>query len=99
MDPGPPEAAAEVFGMALRQLRERAGFSLRELGRRSLYDYSRLSRAENGRILIPDAQVRVLDDVLRAGGLLVALRQGANATTSPGVIAGRCTVTDGEPAI
>lgn len=99
MEPGPPEAAAEVFGMALRQLREQAGLSLRELGRRSLYDYSRLSRAENGRILIPEAQVRVLDDALGAGGLLVALRQGANATTVPGVIAGRSTVTDGEPAI
>jgi hypothetical protein len=37
---------------------------LRELGGRSLYDYSRLSRAENGRVHVPDAQVRVLDDVL-----------------------------------
>lgn len=98
MEPGPP-AAAEVFGTALRQLREQAGLSSRELGGRSLYDHSRLSRAENGRILIPEAQVRVLDDVPGAGGLLVALRHGANAITVPGVIAGRCTVTDGEPVI
>lgn len=98
MEPGPPAAAAEVFGMALRQLREQAGLSLRELGRRSLYDYSRLSRAENGRILVPETQVRVLDEVLGAGGLLVALRHGADAA-APGVIAGRCTVTDGEPVI
>ena len=99
MEPGPPAAAAEVFGMALRQLREQAGLSLRELGRRSFYDYSRLSRAENGRILIPEPQVRVLDDVLGAGGLLVALRHGTNAVTAPEAIAGRCTVTDGEPVI
>ena len=32
--------------MALRQLRTQAGLSLRELGRRALYDFTRLSRAE-----------------------------------------------------
>lgn len=68
MEPGPPAAAAEVFGTALRQPCEQDGLSLRELGGRSQYDYSRLSRAENGRILIPEAQVRVLDDVLGLAG-------------------------------
>ena len=33
------------------------------------------------------------------GGSLVALRNGANGITVPGVIAGRCTGTDGEPVI
>ncbi len=99
MEPAASAAAAEVFGTSLRQLREQAGLSLRELGKRALYDYTRLSRAENGRILIPEAQVRVLDDVLRAGGLLIALRRGAEALVLPGAVAGRCTVTDSEPVI
>ncbi|MGD0605663.1 MAG: helix-turn-helix transcriptional regulator [Streptosporangiaceae bacterium] len=97
MEPGPPDTAAEVFGLTLRQLRAQAGLSLRELGKRALYDYTRLSRAERGNILIPEAQVRVLDDVLHAGGLLVALRRGA--TSVPGVVAGHCSVTGSGPVI
>ena len=58
MDPGPPGNAAEIFGLALRQLRTQAGLSLRELGKRALYDFTRLSRAERGEILIPERQVR-----------------------------------------
>ena len=83
MEPGPPGTAAEIFGLTLRQLRTQAGLSLRELGKRALYDYTRLSRAERGEILIPEHQVQVLDDVLHAGGLLVTLRRGA-AAVSPG---------------
>src|SRR5260221_13672547 len=41
-----PGIAAEVFGQTLRHLRIQAGLSLRQLGRRALYDYTRLSRAE-----------------------------------------------------
>ena len=85
MEPGPPGPATEIFGLTLRQLRAQAGLSLRELGKRALYDYTRLSRAERGEILIPEPQVQVLDDVLHAGGLLVALRHGAASV--PGAIA------------
>jgi transcriptional regulator with XRE-family HTH domain len=92
MDPSPDGTAAEIFGLALRQLRTQAGLSLRELGKRALYDFTRLSRAEHGEILIPERQVRTLDDLLHAGGLLVALRRGASAQI-PGVT-GRCSVAD-----
>jgi transcriptional regulator with XRE-family HTH domain len=98
MELGPPDPAAEIFGLTLRQLRAQAGLSLRELGKRALYDYTRLSRAERGEILIPERQVQVLDDMLHAGGLLVALRHGAAAPV-PGVIAGHCSVAGSGPVI
>jgi transcriptional regulator with XRE-family HTH domain len=41
-----------LFGTVLRQLREQAGISLRELGRRCLYDHSRISRVERGEHVI-----------------------------------------------
>jgi Helix-turn-helix domain len=91
IDPGQPGTAAEIFGLTLRQLRTQAGLSLRALGKSALYDYTRLSRAEHGEILIPEHQVQVLDDVLHAGGLLVTLRRGASAAI-PGVVAGHCSV-------
>jgi tetratricopeptide (TPR) repeat protein len=97
MESGSPGPAAEIFGLTLRQLRAQAGLSLRELGKRALYDYTRLSRAERGEILIPEPQVRVLDDVLHAGGLLVALRRGAAPV--PGVMAGHCSVAGSGPVI
>jgi hypothetical protein len=90
--------AAEVFGLALKELREQAGLSLRELGKRALYDYTRLSRAERGEILIPEAQARALDDALGAGGVLVALRQAASGR-APAVTAPPCSVTGCEPVI
>lgn len=88
--------AAEVFGLALRELREQAGLSLRGLGKRALYDYTRLSRAEHGEILIPERQVQVLDDLLDAGGLLVSLRRGVSAVPAA-VTARPCSVTGSEP--
>ena len=98
MEPGPSDPAAEIFGLTLRQLRAQAGLSLRELGKRALYDYTRLSRAERGQILIPEHQAQVLDDVLDAGGLLVALRRGASASV-PGVVASHCSVAANGPVI
>lgn len=80
-EPNPIEAA-ETFGVALKGLREKAGLSLRELGRRALYDYTQISRAERGQILVPEEYVRSLDDELNAGGLLVALRQASGAPVS-----------------
>jgi hypothetical protein len=90
--------AAEAFGLALRDLREQAGLSLRELGKRALYDYTRLSRAEHGEILIPEPQVRALDAELKAGGLLVALRQAASGQ-APTVMTRPCSVKGSEPVI
>lgn len=63
-----------VLGLTLRDLRTSAGLSLRELGRRVHYDYSRLSRAENGEHLIPAEQIVLIDHTLGAGGLLNRLR-------------------------
>lgn len=92
-----PSGAAEVFGAALRALRKRASLSLRQLGQQALYDYTRISRAERGLILIPAPQVRVLDEVLHAGGLLIALRQAAGSLAAGP--AGSCSVTGGGPVI
>jgi transcriptional regulator with XRE-family HTH domain len=83
MEPDPIGGSAQMFGLVLRQLRGHAGLSLRELGKRALYDYTRLSRAENGEVLIPAEKVRLLDEVLQAGGLLIALRAAAG-TATPG---------------
>lgn len=98
MQPDSYSITAQMFGLVLRQLRARAGLSLRELGKRALYDYSRLSRAENGEILIPTAKVRLLDDVLQAGGMLLALREVAG-TAMPSLAAGPGSGTDGEPVM
>ena len=73
----PADATVRMLGLVLRYFRNRTERSLRELGKLALYDYSRISRAENGEILIPVEQVRVLDKILDADGLLVALRQAA----------------------
>lgn len=61
------------FASVLRQLRTQARLSLRGLGKLAPYDYSRLSRAERGEILPPEAQVQMLDEVLHADGLLITL--------------------------
>ncbi|GIF98551.1 helix-turn-helix domain-containing protein [Catellatospora citrea] len=68
------ESMCRLFGAALRRLRVQAGISLRELGRRCLYDYSRISRVERGEHLINAALVPALDRALDAGGLLTSLR-------------------------
>src|SRR5262245_41022340 len=68
------DAIQQVFGLALRQLRIQAGLSLRELGRRSLYDFSRISRVERGEHLIDPEYVPALDQALGTGGLLGLLR-------------------------
>ncbi|MFJ2034126.1 multiprotein-bridging factor 1 family protein [Streptosporangium sp. NPDC087985] len=83
MESGPISASAHMFGVVLRHLRGRAKMSLRELGKQALYDYTRLSRAENGEILIPLEQVRQLDHLLNAGGTLIALREAADCDAEP----------------
>jgi len=42
LSPSDSGSAAEIFGLTLRHLRAQAGLSLRELGKRALYDYTRL---------------------------------------------------------
>jgi transcriptional regulator with XRE-family HTH domain len=68
------EAVRHVFGLALRQLRTQAGLSLRALGQAVHYDYSRLSRVENGDHLVDPALVPALDNAVGADGLLIKLR-------------------------
>ncbi len=97
MDAELQDAAAEAFAAALRDLRMRAGMTLRELGRRALYDYTRISRAERGEILIPEDKVRAIDDVLSGHGLLVTLRHDAG--TAALAMAGHCSVTGSSPVI
>jgi hypothetical protein len=79
------EAVRQVFGLALRQLRNQAGMSLRELGQRSLYDYSRISRVERGEHLIDPEHVPAIDEALGTGGLLALLRSLAPGTADSAV--------------
>lgn len=97
-DSDPSGSVAEVFGLTLRHFRAQAGMSLRALGKRALYDYTRLSRAEHGEILIPAAQVQVLDQILHAGGLLTALRQAATCSV-PAIPAVRVSVASSGPVM
>ncbi|MEJ3745547.1 helix-turn-helix transcriptional regulator [Actinomycetes bacterium KLBMP 9797] len=84
MDSGRGDAVRQVFGLALRQLRTQAGLSLRTLDQMVHYDYSRLSRVENGEHLIDPHHVPAIDAALGAGGLLILLRSLAPDTPSPG---------------
>jgi hypothetical protein len=73
----PRAVAMRMFGIALRHFRTLADLSLRELGRRCHYDYSRLSRMENGEHLGDEVLVGTIDQILHAGGLLQALCSAA----------------------
>ncbi|MGH3888028.1 MAG: helix-turn-helix domain-containing protein [Pseudonocardiaceae bacterium] len=77
METDPHAVAMRMFGVALRHFRTQANLSLRELGKLCHYDYSRLSRMENGEYLGDDALVGTIDQLLHAGGLLQALRSAA----------------------
>ena len=88
MDPAVSDAVQQVFGLALRRLRTQAGLSLRALGQASHYDYSRLSRIENGEHLVEAARVPAIDEAVGGDGLLVTLRslipdQGTSGTKPP----------------
>ncbi len=85
----PMTGTAVMFGLVLRHLRVQAGLSQRELGKKSLYDHSRISRAEQGDILVPAEQAQALDTALNAGGLLISLRQAANPrSVGPATVSG-----------
>lgn len=90
------DAVRQVFGLALRQLRNQAGMSLRELGTRSLYDYSRISRVERGEHLIDPEYVPAIDQALGTGGLLSLLRSLAGeAPESENTTSGMKTLPTG----
>ncbi|MBB4920569.1 helix-turn-helix domain-containing protein [Streptosporangium saharense] len=90
---------AMMFGLVLRHLRKQAGLTQRELGRRALYDHTRISRAENGEILTPEPMVATLDNVLGAGGLLFGLRRMAESENRVPIVARVPGFYDGEPVI
>lgn len=81
IDPG--EVTLATFGAALRTQREKAGLSLRQLGRRIHYDHSRLSRAETGQHLPATDYVKALDDVFGTGDQLTKLREMAAQSRPP----------------
>lgn len=83
METDPHALAVRMFGIALRHFRTLAGLSLRELGKRCHYDYSRLSRMENGEHLSDEVLVGTIDQILHAGGLLKALRCAAQPPSVP----------------
>jgi hypothetical protein len=84
MDTSADEAVRKVFGLVLRQLRTKAGLSLRELGEACHYNYSRLCRAEKGEHLIDPGIVAAVDRAVAGGGVLVLLRSLASEAPSPG---------------
>ncbi|WP_214411935.1 helix-turn-helix domain-containing protein [Sphaerisporangium fuscum] len=91
--------SARMIGLALRHLREQAGLTQRELGRRALYDHTRISRAEHGEILIPHEQASALDRALTAGGLLIVLRQAAEPPSAAPSLVQVTGVDKDEPVI
>ncbi|MEV1245393.1 helix-turn-helix transcriptional regulator [Nonomuraea sp. NPDC049750] len=90
---------AQMFGLVLRHLRTQGGLSQRELGKRALYDHTRICRAENGEILAPIETVKAIDTALRTNGLLSALRQLAESADTRPAPAGLAGIQDGEPVI
>ncbi|WP_144126754.1 helix-turn-helix domain-containing protein [Catellatospora sichuanensis] len=95
------DAVRRLFGLVLRHLRRQAGLSLRDLGERSLYDYSRISRVERGEHLIDPELVPSLDQALNANGLLISLRalistNGTPAEMPPAGLIGGFPIADGD---
>jgi hypothetical protein len=93
MEADPHAVARQMFGLVVRHLRGQAGLSLRELGKRCHYDYSRLSRMENGEHLPDPALIQAVDTALGGGGLLPALGAAAQPAAAvkpfdPGTAAG-----------
>lgn len=91
--------SAHMFGLILKDLRERAGLTQRTLAKLALYDHTRISRAESGEILPPLEQAEALDRALSAGGLLVRLRQAAESRQPEPLHTGASGIHDGEPVI
>jgi transcriptional regulator with XRE-family HTH domain len=88
------EPQVRMFALTLGHLRSQAGMSLRQLGKHSLYDYTRLSRAEKAEVLPPPDTVERIDQALGAGGLLAKLREQAEPSSRAPHVAASVTGTD-----
>ncbi|MFG3437789.1 helix-turn-helix domain-containing protein [Nonomuraea sp. NPDC047897] len=88
--------SARMFGLVLAHLRHAAGLSQRELGKRAHYDYTRISRCENGEVLPPLEQAEALGRALGVGGLLAELRRTATTGQALPVVAKVPGSDDGE---
>ncbi|RJQ73701.1 XRE family transcriptional regulator [Pseudonocardiaceae bacterium YIM PH 21723] len=75
------ETPALSFGAELRRLREQRGLSLRKLARLIHYDPGHLSRVENDAKPAAPELASAVDEILEAGGALLAL---APVKVSPG---------------
>jgi glycosyltransferase involved in cell wall biosynthesis/tetratricopeptide (TPR) repeat protein/transcriptional regulator with XRE-family HTH domain len=69
------DAARPAFGRRVRELRESAGVSLRDLGELTFYSAPQVSRIETGQSLPNLAFAAACDDIFRADGELVLLAQ------------------------
>ncbi|GAA2626967.1 hypothetical protein GCM10010411_75010 [Actinomadura fulvescens] len=72
-DHQPSDAAKRAFGTRLRELRLDAGLSGAELARRTGFSGAKISRAENGRKNLPEADVRVWATACGAEGQIPEL--------------------------
>lgn len=77
---GPGGAQAwRSFGVRLRQWRRRAGLTQVQVGVRVGYDHTAISKLEHGSRRTPPPLARKLDDLLMAGGDLLAACEAAEA--------------------
>ncbi|MEV7405255.1 helix-turn-helix transcriptional regulator [Streptomyces sp. NPDC091267] len=72
------------FGVRLRQWRGRAGLTQAQVGARVGYDHTAISKLEHGSRRTPLPLARRLDDLLAAGGDLLAACEAAGAKQAAG---------------
>ncbi|MFF8616634.1 helix-turn-helix domain-containing protein [Streptomyces sp. NPDC015350] len=88
MGPLPDARTAEVwqdFGTRLRQWRRRAGLTQAQVGARVGYDHTAISKLEHGTRRTPLPLARRLDELMAAGGdLLAACEAAARAESTAG---------------
>ncbi|MFF2900739.1 helix-turn-helix domain-containing protein [Streptomyces sp. NPDC057966] len=112
MGPAPDARTAEawrVFGTRLRQWRRRAGLTQAQVGARVGYDHTAISKLEHGTRRTPPPLARRLDELMAAGGALLAACEAAEAEgagragedgvgTLPAPVPARQGPLPGEPA-
>lgn len=82
MGPAPDARTAEAwraFGTRLRQWRRRAGLTQAQVGARVGYDHTAISKLEHGTRRTPLPLARRLDELMTAGGALLAACEAAEA--------------------
>ncbi|MDV9198139.1 helix-turn-helix domain-containing protein, partial [Streptomyces sp. Wh19] len=80
MGPAPDARTAEAwraFGTRLRQWRRRAGLTQAQVGARVGYDHTAISKLEHGTRRTPLPLARRLDELMTAGGALLAACEAA----------------------